>query len=188
MAFKNLILSFRRRIFFVPGYLTYLLAHLVPSFRMYVTLLNYLSCTINISKSVTLHRGIRLTCVRNLTIKRGSTINANCLLDTRGDICIGSDTMVGSNTVIYTQTHDVESKTFETITSKVVIGDNVVIFPHCLIMPGVTIGNEAVVYPGSVVTKNVGDRQIVGGVPAKLIKMRKCKHQIELRHETFFFV
>ena len=39
-------------------------------------------------------------------------------------------------------------------------------------MDGIQIGNGAVIASGSVVTKNVGDYEIVGGVPAKLIKMR----------------
>ncbi len=55
----------------------------------------------------------------------------------------------------------------------VVIGNDVWIGMHCIILPGVHIGNGAIIGAGSVVTKNVPDFAIVGGNPAKLISFRK---------------
>ncbi|RUO37096.1 capsule biosynthesis protein CapG [Aliidiomarina taiwanensis] len=52
---------------------------------------------------------------------------------------------------------------------KVVIKDNVYIGNDCLIMPGVTIGNNVVVAAGSVVTKSIPDNSVVGGNPCKII-------------------
>ena len=51
-----------------------------------------------------------------------------------------------------------------------VIGDNVYIGYRSIIMPGVTIGNNCIIAAGSVVTKDVPDNSVVGGVPAKIIK------------------
>lgn len=48
---------------------------------------------------------------------------------------------------------------FETKGTPVVIEDNVFIFSNAMIMPGVTIGNGAIVLPGSIVTKNVSARK-----------------------------
>ena len=58
------------------------------------------------------------------------------------------------------------------IVKPVVIKENVWIGSHCLILPGVEIGEGAVVGAGSVVTKNVPALAVVGGAPAKVIKWR----------------
>lgn len=57
--------------------------------------------------------------------------------------------------------------------SEVVIGNDVWIGMRSIIMPGVTIGNGVVIGAGTVVTKDVPDYAIVGGVPARIIKFRK---------------
>lgn len=56
------------------------------------------------------------------------------------------------------------------ITKPIVVGDNVYIGARSIIMPGVTIGNNCIVAAGSVVTKDIPDNFVFGGVPAKLIK------------------
>ncbi len=54
--------------------------------------------------------------------------------------------------------------------SPVIIGDNVWIGASVTIVPGVTIGDNAIIAAGAVVTKNVEPNTVVGGVPAKFIK------------------
>ena len=55
-------------------------------------------------------------------------------------------------------------------TKPIIIGDDVWIGANAVILPGVTIGKHCVVAAGAVVTKDVPDNTIVGGVPAKEIK------------------
>lgn len=57
--------------------------------------------------------------------------------------------------------------------SEVVIGNDVWIGMQVIIMPGVKVGNGVVIGAGAVVTKDVPDYAIVGGVPAMIIKFRK---------------
>ena len=57
--------------------------------------------------------------------------------------------------------------------AEVVIGNDVWIGMRVIIMPGVKIGNGVVIGAGAVVTKDVPDFAIVGGVPAKIIRYRK---------------
>ncbi|MBL4914258.1 sugar O-acetyltransferase [Shewanella schlegeliana] len=100
-------------------------------------------------------------------------INANTTLHDNAFITIGSQTMLGPNVQIYTASHplDAEERCRGIETAKAVnIGCKVWIGGGAIILPGINIGDEAVIAAGSVVTKDVGARQVVAGNPAKVIK------------------
>ena len=82
--------------------------------------------------------------------------------------------MIGSHTAISSVTHDYTQEIMITTIVKkpVVIGDDVWLGTHVLIMPGVTIGKGAVIGAGAVVTMDVPSGVIVAGVPARLVKAR----------------
>ena len=86
---------------------------------------------------------------------------------------IGDYVMIGPNTLITTVNHPITPKGRREhlgIGKPVTIGNDVWIGGNCTILPGVTIGNNVVIAAGAVVTKDVPDNCIVGGVPAKKIK------------------
>ena len=105
-------------------------------------------------------------------IGKNSVVNFGCYLDNRRGISIGNNVGVAHNTKIYTLGHNLDSPQFETKGAPVIIEDDVFIFSNVMIMPGVTIGQGAIVLPGSVVTKDVPSRKIVGGNPARIIRNR----------------
>lgn len=106
-------------------------------------------------------------------------------LDGRGGIKIGNNTNISSYAKIVTGTHDIDSNDFvKGCFKQVVIGDNVWICTGALILPGVKIGNGAVVAAGAVVNKDVGPYEVVGGVPAKKIRERKNKVSYKLPKAT----
>lgn len=85
---------------------------------------------------------------------------------------------MGPDVVILTHTHNIDRVDIPmgkqgSRVARVIIGDDVWIGMRSIIMPGVKIGNGAVIGAGAVVTKDVPDFAIVGGVPAKIIKFRK---------------
>ena len=71
-----------------------------------------------------------------------------------------------------TGSHSLTSPTFDLITKPITIKDNVWVATGAIVLPGVTIGEGAVVAAGSVVTKDVEPWTVVGGNPAKFIKKR----------------
>ena len=120
-----------------------------------------------------LHRKCKFFHVGKMKVGKNSVINFGCYLDNRRGIYIGDNVGIAHNTKIYTLGHDLDDPKFGTKGAPVYIKDNVFIFSIVMIMPGVTIGEGAIVLAGSVVTRDVEPWTIVGGNPAKIIRVRK---------------
>lgn len=127
---------------------------------------------IKIGKASYIHRSCRFFHVGKMSVGNDCTVNFGCYLDNRRGIYIGNNVGIAHNCKIYTLGHDLSDPEFKTIGDPVIIKDNVFIFSNSLIMPGLTIGEGAVVLAGSVVTKDVEPWSVVGGNPAKKIKYR----------------
>ena len=128
-----------------------------------------------IGKGSTIHTGARFYDTRNIEIGKDSIIGEGVVLDGRDKLIIGDHVDIASEVMIYNSEHDVQSSDFQAKTAPVEISDYVFIGPRAIILPGVKIGKGAVVGAGAVVTKDVEEYSIVGGVPAKKIGERKIK-------------
>lgn len=110
-------------------------------------------------------------CGKNITVGKNVFINAGCQFQDQGGITIGDGSLIGHNVVIATLNHDQNpKKRASLIPAPVVIGKNVWIGANSTILPGVTIHDGAIIAAGAVVTKDVPENMIVGGVPARVIK------------------
>ncbi len=92
-----------------------------------------------------------------------------------GPVCIGNHVNLAQGITVSALNHNFEDTSIRIdeqgiSTKPVVIGDDVWIGANAVILPGVTIGKHCVVAAGAVVTKDVPDNSLVGGVPAKIIK------------------
>ena len=101
--------------------------------------------------------------------------NSFCLLS--GNIQIGSRVMLGPRVTVWGREHETDKRfpmmSQDKVSKKIVIGDDVWIGAHAVILKGVSIGNGAVVAAGAVVTKDVPEYAFVAGVPAVVIKYRE---------------
>lgn len=129
-----------------------------------------------IGKGSALHMGAVFYNASNIKIGEDSIIGENAVLDGRDKLVIGSHVDIASEVMIYNAEHNVNDPDFTAINAPVTIGDYVFIGPRSIILPGVKIGNGAVVGAGAVVTKDVEEFKIVGGVPAKEIGERNTKN------------
>ena len=117
-------------------------------------------------------------CTFNYALKIGDNSGVGENSELYGDITIGKDVMMGTGCIIYTRNHRFDSldvpmwKQGVEEVRPVVIGNDVWIGGRVTILPGVHIGNGAVVGAGAVVTKDVPDYAVVAGNPAKIIKYR----------------
>lgn len=123
--------------------------------------------------------------IKSCLIKIGDNcvINRRCYLDGRVGIIIGNNVNVSFGTTILTLSHDAHSKDFSCVAGIVTLHDNSWIGAKAIILPGVTIGEGAVVAAGAVVTHDIEPYTIVGGVPAHCIGTRPR----ELYYRTKFF-
>lgn len=117
-----------------------------------------------------------------LTIKSGTSIGPRVLLDARRGLMIGKNVTIGCETIIWTLHHDYNDINFKVIGDTVIIDDFVWICSRAIILPGVHIGEGAVIASGAVVTSNVLPYSIVGGVPAKVIGERKKNNYNYIPH------
>ena len=130
-------------------------------------------------KNVNIEHGAFFGGGREIEVGNNSAIGLNARIS--GPLSIGDDVMMGPNVSIYTQNHETENiyKPMRLQTApkeKVTIGNDCWIGANAVILPGVTIGNGVIVGAGAVVTHDVPNYAVVGGVPAKVIKIREERH------------
>lgn len=130
---------------------------------------------VKIGRGSTIHMWVNFFYTPNIKIGEDSIIGDHAFLDGRDKLIIGNHVDIASYVMIYNSEHDINSEDFHATTSSVEIGDYVFIGPRAIILPGVKIGKGAAVGAGAVVTKDVEEFQIVGGVPAQVIGERKLK-------------
>jgi len=130
-----------------------------------------------IGKNVVFYPGVWITPGRNLIIEEEVDLAKDVLIGSEGGVFIGKRTLIGYGSKIFSSNHSIPpiGEVFPVsgdVYKPVYISSDVWIGSSCIILPGVKIGKGCVVAAGSVVTKNIDDNSIVGGVPAKIIKMR----------------
>ena len=126
-----------------------------------------------IGEKTTIMLGARFSAPRRLKIGQNCVINENCVFGNRGSIVIGDCVVIAPDCHLRSGDHDMNAPEFPSRYATIQIGDHVFVGLRAAILKGVTIGKGAVVCASALVSKNVGDFDIVGGVPAKKIGVRK---------------
>ena len=108
---------------------------------------------------------------KHLSIGQHVFINFDCTFLTLGGIIIEDDVLIGPKVSLLSEGHPLAaSERNALVPGKIHIKKNAWIGAGAILLPGVTIGENAVVAAGAVVSKNVEDNTVVGGVPARFIK------------------
>lgn len=108
---------------------------------------------------------------KNIKVGNNVFINACCHFQDHGGVTLGDGCQIGHNVVFATLNHGLAPEhRHTTYPAPIVLGKNVWAGSNSTILQGVTVGDNAVVAAGAVVTKDVPANAIVGGVPAKVIK------------------
>ncbi len=136
-------------------------------------------------KNICLGQGVSLNRYTALTADRGRiSLGANVYVGDfsiisgdDGEVVMGDNVLIGPNCLIQASNHSFERVDIPILEqghtpSFVHIADDVWIGGHCVICPGVSIGRGAVIGAGAVVTKDVPEFAVMGGVPARVIRYR----------------
>ena len=108
---------------------------------------------------------------KNIHVGENVFINSGCKMQDQGGIYIGDDVLIGHNACLLTLNHAPEPDArADMYPDSIHIEDKAWLGSNVTVLPGVTIGEGAIVAAGAVVTKDVPANTIVGGVPAREIK------------------
>lgn len=162
---KTILLEFWLMILRIIGYIP---VHTIRKFF-------YLISGVNMPFGSTIHIGANFFKPSGVTIGRDTIVGDHCFLDGRAPLKIGNHVGIASQVLIYNDEHDLSSPDYGNSFGPVEVGDYVFIGPRAIILPNVKIGKGAVVAAGAVVTKDIPEFEIWGGVPAKKIMDRQNK-------------
>lgn len=108
---------------------------------------------------------------KNIHIGKNVFINSDCKFQDQGGIFIGDGVLIGHKVVLATLNHDMSPEKRRGMYPKPIkIGRNVWIGSNSTVLPGVTVGDNAVIGAGSVVTKDIPENTVAAGNPARVIK------------------
>lgn len=174
-----------RRLLIAGGYYLYnnCVGHLPLYFIRHAYLRNILR--IQIGRGAAVHMGCFFT-GRRITIGNRAIINRCCYLDGRGGIFIGTDVSISPECYLVSLTHDSQDPFFAATAKPIRVENRVWIGVRALILPGVIVGEGAVIGAGSIVTRNVEPFTITAGNPARKIGERSKNLLYSLDYRPFF--
>lgn len=158
---------------------------LLPRFTLFNRLKSFMLCLAGakVGKRVVYYSGVWINTGQNLILGDDVDVAKGVMITTKGGVEIGDRVLLGYGTKIFSSNHEippigepypVSGKVYK----KVTIEKDSWIGAGAIILPGVRIGEGALVAAGSIVTKDVDANCIVAGNPAKKIGMRKLKEEV----------
>ena len=125
--------------------------------------------------AISVYPSARIWAPWNLTLGSMVAIDDAVNLYSVAPIKIGTKVAISREAFICTASHDISYPNIPLVIKPIVICDGVWIGARAIILPGVTIGEGAVIAAGSVVTKDVPSWAVVAGNPAKVVKVRTLR-------------
>ena len=137
---------------------------------------------VDMGEGAVIYGGFEIRAPWNVHIGRGAVIGDNSILDGRCGLYIGENVNFSTGVNIWTLQHDLNDSMFRCNNKggAVIIGNRAWVSTRTTILPGVNIGEGAVIAAGAVVTKDCEEFSVYGGVPAKKIGERNRDLQYKL--------
>ncbi len=175
---KGRKLSFKRRFFFLIYHLVG--KHLPPTHMPYAVGVKQFRDFLVRNSINSAGKNLKIESNANISpfieVGDNSMLGENCRI--YGGVVIGKDVLMGPDVHILTKNHvadriDIPINLQDEMYAPVTVLDDVWIGTNVIILPGVIVGAHSILAAGAVVTQNVPEYAIVGGIPAKIIKYRR---------------
>jgi len=129
---------------------------------------------VKVGENVRCCSSIKIVGDNNLSVGKNTWIGHEVFISASESITIGADVNIAPRVYVGTGTHEIDYSgsaiAGKGVSKPITICDGVWLCANSIILPGVTIGKKAIVAAGSVVTKDVPEGELWGGVPANFIK------------------
>ena len=122
----------------------------------------------------TAEENVRFNFPQLLAVGEGVFLNRNIFLDTKGGVTLGDGVALAEDVRVFTHNHD-EASHIKRTYAPVVVGDYAKVYSGAVLLPGVTIGRQAIVAAGSLVTHDVPDNMVAAGRPATILRERRTE-------------
>ncbi len=122
----------------------------------------------------TAEENVRFNFAPLLGVGNGVFINRNVFLDTKGGVTLGDGVALAEDVRIFTHTHG-EASHIERTYRPVEIGEYAKVYSGAVLLPGVTVGRQAIVAAGALVTHDVPENMVVAGRPARVLRERRTE-------------
>jgi putative colanic acid biosynthesis acetyltransferase WcaF len=126
-----------------------------------------------IGRGVVIKPNVRIKFPWRLVLGDHCWIGQEAWIDNMAEVRIGSHVCISQQAYLCTGSHDHRRRGFDLITGQITLGDGSWVGARATVLPGVTVGANAVVAGGSIVTRDVEPATVVGGNPARLIAQRQ---------------
>lgn len=156
----------------------------VPIYSVRHAFLRY-ALKIHVGKWSAVHMGCFVT-GRHIAVGEHSIVNRRCYLDGRVGLEIQNNVSIAPECALVSLDHDPRARDFATVPGPVRVCDYVWLGLRSIVLPGVTVGQGAVVGAGAVVARDVEPYSIVAGVPARKIGVRPRDLKYSLLYRPFF--
>ena len=144
------------------------------------------ACGMKIGKNSYIYMGCRIYHPWNISVGENTIINPYCILDGRRGLLIGNNVSISERSIILSLEHDPQSSSFAVRGSTTIIEDFVWLGMNSVVLPGIRINRGAVVASCALVSKDIPEYTIVGGVPAKILNTRNKDLTYSLSYKKFF--
>jgi len=118
-----------------------------------------------------------------IEIGEHTVINRQCVLDGRGGLRVGNNVSISPGVWLLTDGHDMQDPLFPEVSAPITIGDYAWLGSRAMVLPGVTVGEGAVIAAGAIATKHVPPYTVVAGVPARPIGIRQRDLRYSLTYQ-----
>lgn len=182
--FRSAVKRARR---FARAFLLYLYNHLLTHFPSYLVRRIYLQRILrfDIHSTAAIHMGCFFT-GDDIRIGADSVINRRCYLDGRGGLEIGESVSVSPEVYLVSASHDVHSDKFLSCMRSVLIQNRAWLGARAMVLPGVVVGEGAVLGAGAVAARSIPARAICVGNPARVVGERRGELNYSLRYFPWF--